>query len=229
MKKLVLKEFEYILFDVDDTLLDFQKSQDESIINAYKKFDIEIDNNILNKYKEINVMMWKNFEKNLITTNEIFNVRFDKLNELYNFNCSGKEIEQLFRINLNTSYHIIDGTIEFLNKVKDDYKLVIVTNGKYETQVSRLKLSGIDKYFKHIFISEEVGYKKPEIEFFKHIEKNIEGFDKTKAIIIGDSLTSDIQGGINYNIKTCFFNFDNKQIEHSADYMISKLEEIELN
>lgn len=228
MKQLVLKDFKYILLDVDDTLLDFQKSQDDSIIKAYKHFKIDINTDILNKYKEINVNMWKEYERNLITVNDIFGCRFDKLNEIYNFNCSGSKIEELFRSNLNISYHIFDGTIDFLNKIKNDYELIIVTNGKKETQVSRLALSGIDKYFKHIFISEEVGYKKPQIEFFNHVEKSIENFDKTKAIIIGDSLTSDIQGGINYGIKTCFFNNEKKNVEHSADYMIDSFEEIVL-
>lgn len=226
VKKLNIKNYKYILLDVDDTLLDFQKSQDTSIIDAYKKYNINITNEVLDEYKKINVLMWKQYEQNIITTNDIFVKRFEKLNELYKFDCDASEIEKLFRENLNNSYFILDDTIDFLEKTKDKYELVIVTNGKKETQYSRLALSGLDKYFKYIFISEEVGYKKPEVEFFLHLEKTIKDFDKTKAVIIGDSLTSDIQGGINYGIKTCHFNQDNSFVSDKADYTINSLKEI---
>ncbi len=225
MKKLNLNKYKYILIDVDDTLLDFKKSQNESIINAFRKFNKEINEEVLSYYTKLNTSMWKSYEKNEITTDEIFKTRFQKLSDHFNLECNGIEIEKLFRENLNNSYHILEGTIEFLEKVKDKYELIIVTNGKRETQYSRLKLSGLDKYFKYIFISEEVGYKKPEVEFFNNIENTIEGFDKTKAIIIGDSLTSDIQGGINYNIDTCLYNINNEQTD-APEYIIKNLNDI---
>lgn len=226
MKKLNLKKYNYILLDVDDTLLDFQRSQNESIKNAFKLQNIEITDEILNKYSELNVQLWKDYEKNIITTKEIFDTRFQKLSDMFNLGVDGIEIEKQFRLYLNESAHLIDGTLEFLNKIKKDYTLIIVTNGKKETQKSRLKISGLDKIFDYIFISEEVGYKKPEIEFFEYVEKNVLGFDKSKAIIIGDSLTSDIQGGINFSIDTCFYNYHKIKIEGNFTYSISKLEEI---
>ncbi len=226
MKKLNLKNYKYILFDVDDTLLDFQKSQNESIKKAFESQGVTITEEVLEKYSEINVQMWKDYEVNKITTDEIFKTRFQILSDNFNFGVNGIEIEKQFRINLNESAYLIEGTIDFLNKIKNDYTLIIVTNGKKETQKSRLKLSGLDKIFNYIFISEEVGYKKPEIEFFEHVAKNVEGFEKDKAIIIGDSLTSDIQGGLNFDIDTCHYNYHKKEHTNIAKYTIDKIEEL---
>ncbi len=224
MNKLNLKKYKTILIDVDDTLLDFQKSQNESIKKAYKQFNVDINEEMLNEYKLINKKLWEDFELNKIATKQIFETRFNILNKKYNLNCDGGNIEKLFREYLNESYYFIEGALEFILKIKDDYTLAIVTNGKKITQETRLKLSGLDKYFKYIFISEDLGYKKPEKEFFEIVATTIPNFKKEETIIIGDSLTSDIQGGFNFKIDTCFFSKENKTGLYT--YKISNFNEI---
>ncbi len=225
-KKMNLTKYKYVLLDIDDTLLDFQKSQNESIVNAFKDQGVDITDNMLKSYNELNVAMWKDYEKSLTTTNEIFNTRFQKLSDLYNLGCDGSKVESKFRENLNTSYYFMDGAKEFLEKIRNDYTLIVVTNGKKETQHSRLKLSGLDRYFKYIIISEEINTKKPEKEFFEYVLKNVEGFKKDEAIIIGDSLSSDIKGGNDFGIDTCFYNPKKITTENDAKYEISSFDEI---
>ena len=98
------------------------------------------------------------------------------------------------------------GAIEVCRKLKADYKLYVITNGVASTQHSRLTGSGIEALMDGIFISDEIGYDKPDVRFFEYVQNHIEGFEKHKALVIGDSLFSDIRGGVDFGLDTCYLN-----------------------
>ena len=130
---------------------------------------------------------------------------------------------------LSKGHYFISGAEELLESIYKKYNLYLVTNGITKVQRGRIKSAGLKKYFKDIFISEEIGYDKPNIEYFEHCFKKIESFEREKTVIIGDSLSSDIKGGINAEIKTIWFN-SKKEIGNAffkSDYEISSLKEVE--
>ena len=117
---------------------------------------------------------------------------------------------------------------EICQWLKGRYRLFIISNGVAKTQKKRLKASGLDKYFEQIFVSEEVGAQKPSREFFTYVEKHIPEFDKNKALIVGDSYSSDIKGGLEYGIDTCWFIKEGKKTGagEKSTYRISRLKQL---
>ena len=124
---------------------------------------------------------------------------------------------------------MIDGALELCQRLHGKFKMYIVTNGQKEIQKSRLFPSPLFKYFDECFISEDVGYEKPSVKYFDAVIKNIPDYDPQKAIIIGDSLTSDMQGGINIGIDTCWYNPHGKSAPEGMKltYIVSNYEEME--
>jgi 2-haloacid dehalogenase len=124
---------------------------------------------------------------------------------------------------------MIDGALEMCERLSKKYKMYIVTNGQKYIQHNRLFPSPLFKYFDDCFISEDVGYEKPHIKYFEHVANAIPDFDPEKAIVIGDSLTSDMQGGINAGIDTCWYNPSGKSVPDGYDltYVVSNFSEME--
>jgi 2-haloacid dehalogenase len=139
------------------------------------------------------------------------------------------EARRTYEWNLGSSYFYLDGAESLLAELSTKYDLYLMSNGTAAVQDRRIAASGIDKYFKGIFISEKVGYNKPSREFFDLCFKQIPDFSKDESIIIGDSLSSDIQGGINAGILTCHYNPSGEMSDSPRpNYTIKTLEELPL-
>ena len=141
----------------------------------------------------------------------------------------GKEWETKYRSCLNEGTQMIEDAEEICQWLQGRYRLFIISNGVAKTQKKRLKAAGLDKYFEQIFVSEEVGAQKPSKEFFTYVEKHIPEFDKDKALIIGDSYSSDIKGGLEYGIDTCWFikEGEKEQVQgEKSTYRISRLKQL---
>jgi len=140
----------------------------------------------------------------------------------------GPEAEKLYREQLNESAVLIDGALEILEYLSRKYDLYVITNGVSKTQYNRLAKSGIDRYMKDIFVSEDAGCQKPRKEFFEYCFKRLGTDDVSQMLVIGDSLSSDIRGGNNAGIDTCWFNRkgDSCPADISVDYEIRHLEEL---
>ncbi len=200
------KTYQYLLFDADDTLFDFKASEQEALNSFFQSLNLELTDSLRNHYHEINHSLWAAFERGAITKEEILNTRFRKLFREEGIKVDHPTLEKDYQDRLASSYLTIPGVFEMLDTLKEHYDLYIVSNGVASTQYSRLKASGLYSYFKDIFISEETGFQKPQIEFFQYVFQRIPAFDSSKAIIIGDSLGSDMQGGVNAGIDTCWYN-----------------------
>ena len=199
-------KYKHILFDADDTLLDFQAAEREALNQLFKSLNLPPTDALLEQYHKINHSLWAAFERGEITKDDILSTRFRTLLAEVGLHVDRPNLEVEYQDLLASGHMIIPGVFQILDQLKEHFDLYIVTNGVASTQYSRLNASGLSPYFKDIFISEDTGFQKPQIEFFQYVFDRIPNFDPEKAIIIGDSLSSDMQGGINASIDTCWYN-----------------------
>lgn len=218
----------YVLFDVDDTLLDFGKAEAAAIRKTFERIGIPVTDELIRRYSEINAQQWSRFEKGEITRERLLTERFDILFSELGINVPSEMAQASYEYLLGIGHYFVDGAEELLEALKDKYELYIVSNGNASVQDRRLKSAGIIPYFKDIFISERVGFNKPSAEFFEACFERIPGFEKDKAVIVGDRLSSDILGGINAGVRTCWFNprGDAPDPDIPADYEIKHLSEL---
>ena len=200
-------KYSTILIDIDDTLLDFQKSEEFAIRSTIKTLDIEPTDELVEKYKAINLKYWKMFERGEIEREALLVARFKEFCEIMDItNKDFSKLNETYFSILSGVPFEIDGAEQFLKKLSEKYNIYAVTNGVKRVQTKRLSLVNITKYLKKVYISEEIGFQKPNIEFFDYVLKDLNIENKEEILIIGDSLTSDIQGGINSNIDTMWYN-----------------------
>lgn len=217
-----------VFLDLDDTILDFHKSEREAIKSTLTHLGIDAKEEVLARYSEINKTCWERLERGEYTREEVLLNRFKLLFLELGLDTDPKIAKCEYEERLANTCHFVDGAIELLENLKGKYDLYITSNGTKRVQTKRLELADISKYFEEIFISEDIGANKPNIAFFERVFSKIKGFDKSKAIIVGDSLSSDILGGINAGILTCLFNPKKKPnaTEIKPDYEINSLDQL---
>lgn len=222
-------KYEVIIFDADETLFDFKKSEREAFKSTILEFGMQYDENChLKTYQIINTAIWKEFEEGLITQEKLKVERFKRLSNKLKVNFDEFEFAKSYMKHLGNASFLYDGSVELVENLSRNYTLSIVTNGLTSVQENRIRKSIISEYFKDIVISEEIAIAKPNPKIFEHALKNINHIDKTKVLMVGDSLTSDIQGGLNFEIDTCWYN-PNKLINEigiKPTYEISSFDEL---
>ena len=200
---MILDKYKYLLFDLDDTLLDFGKAQVLAFKKLLKDEDIVYSEELFEKYETINKSLWRSFEGGEISNKEVTSERFIRFFALFGREVDGSEIDNRYRGYLAEGNQLFEGIIEMLEKLTTTHKLYVASNGIGVTQHTRLKNNNLNKYFEKIFISEEIGSKKPDREFFDIIFKEIGVENKDEVLMIGDTLTSDILGANNIGIDSC--------------------------
>ncbi|MGD2197637.1 YjjG family noncanonical pyrimidine nucleotidase [Lysinibacillus fusiformis] len=224
-----MTKYEILLFDVDDTLLDFDLAENAALDRMFKEENIVVTSEMIARYKEINESMWRAFERGEVTKNTLHNTRFSMALKEFGIEVDGTYFESLFQKYLREAHHYVDGAYEVIAQLANHYHLYVVSNGVTVTQNKRLVDANLAQYFKGIFISEQTGYQKPMPDFFDYVFERIDNFDKEKALIIGDSLTSDIKGGLQSGIDTCWFNIRNVENTSGIEphYEIKKLQDLQ--
>lgn len=188
-----------VLLDLDDTILDFKESERCAIRQALSFAGIDPTDDVCRLYSEINDSLWKKLEKGEITRKKLLTYRFEILFDELSVDFDVNEMQDCYMQSLSQQVHFVDGAKDLLETLCKKYELAIVSNGTARVQNPRLDRSGIRKYFKHIFISEEIGFNKPSAEFFNKV---FEVVDRQSSVIIGDSESSDILGGKNAGIRS---------------------------
>lgn len=219
-----------VMLDADDTLLDFSKSEREAISKTLAEFSIPAENGIIDRYVEINLHCWKLLEDGKITRSYLDRLRFDMLFEEYGIKDKDSvSAGARYRAHLTDSGYVIDGCVDFLNEISQKYRLFLVTNGTRPTQIVRLQSAGIDGFFEEMFFSEQIGCAKPYKGFFDHVFSHIKNFDKSRAVLVGDSLSSDVLGANNAGVTAIWFNPKMQKNNGVAtpDYVVSGYGELE--
>ncbi|MDE1548618.1 YjjG family noncanonical pyrimidine nucleotidase [Jeotgalibaca caeni] len=198
--------YKTLLFDIDDTLLDFKAAETHAISHLLEEMGIAITEERIAQYAAINQVLWEQFEKGLIQREVLLGKRFEDFFALYGKKVDGQEMDRTFRARLEEGNYLMEGSLELLESLKQTHDLYAVTNGVSKTQQRRMADSGLRPYFKKVFVSEDTGYQKPMPEYFDYVFARIASFQKEETLIIGDSLTSDITGGVLAGIDSCWFN-----------------------
>ena len=214
--------YDVILMDIDNTLLDFDAGTRDSLRQLLAMFGLELTPVREARFHVINNRLWTAYEHGAIPKSAIFEQRFAEYLGEMGIETDPLAANETFAKGLQQSAVLMPGCMALLDALKDKCRLFAVTNGVVTTQTPRLEKAGFGPYFEQIFISEAMGCKKPEKEFFDKCFEAIGPVDKTRCIILGDSLTSDMQGGRNAGIATCYLGTDG---DDRCDYVISGLME----
>lgn len=201
-----MKNYRFLLFDADETLFDFHHAEREALRKALLQNGIEYSKEYQNLYSKLNLSLWKQLELGNITKQELLATRFCRFFEAAGIQGDTEAMRVSFQANLAAEGRLLPGALELCRELSMQFELYLVTNGIAQTQRTRLASSGLQPYLKGVFISEEIGTPKPQKQFFDAVEQSIAGFVKEQALIIGDSLTSDIKGGNLAGIDTCWYN-----------------------
>ena len=199
--------YDVILFDADDTLLDFQKSEDAALRRAFEAFQLPLTAEVREGYLEINHGLWKALERGEIDKPQVLARRFQDTFE--KFGIDGPKdgsFEREYQRMLGEGAYLVDDAPDVLNALQGRCTLAIVTNGVTATQTNRLRLCGLDKIIPHVFISEQIGVAKPQQGFFDAVFAARGEPDRSRVLIVGDSLTSDMRGGEVAGIDSCWYN-----------------------
>lgn len=219
--------YSILLFDADGTILDFKESERIGLENVFKEKQLPFSEEMRNHYLNMNDQLWRGFEEGKYPKQHIFDVRFQRLLDAFHIEGDGREWEKAYREQLNQGCHVIAQAKEVLSALAKQYRLYIITNGVSHTQYQRIKGAGLEDLFAGIFVSEDIGYQKPQIEYFDYVLEHIDG-DKKEMLVIGDSLHSDILGANKVGIDSCWYNPENLINDSAANptYEIACLEDL---
>ena len=206
-RKFLKLKYKFLLFDLDHTLLDFDAAEDIALTQLLEEEGVEDIQTYKDYYVPMNKALWKDLEQKKITKAELINTRFEKLFAHFGIEKDGSYLAERYQFFLSKQGQTYLGVEDLLkNLIKQGYELYAATNGITYIQTGRLEQSGIAPYFKEIFISEQLHTQKPDAAFYEKIGARIPNFDKNHALMIGDSLSADIQGGNNAGIDTIWYN-----------------------
>ena len=217
-----------VLFDLDDTLFDFHKAEKIALTKTLVHFGIDPTEETLALYSTINAAHWKRLELGEISREEVKVGRYRELFKTIGVECDPVKATAYYESMLAIGHYFMPGAPELLEELYRKYRLYIVSNGTAKVQEGRIGSSGITKYMDGIFISQILGANKPDKQFFDICFAEIPDFSLSETVIIGDSLSSDIKGGINAGITTVWFNPKGRENDSDIkpDYTIKELSEV---
>lgn len=216
-----------VFIDVDDTLLDFEKCSSKSVELACSVFGVPFSQKLLDTFHPINLALWKQFERKEITKEQLFKVRFTKVFQLLSIEANGEAFEHEFHNNLFNSAEKIDGAQELLQYLHSKYTVYVASNATLEQQTNRLKNAGFLQYIDGIFASEQIGCPKPQKAFFDACFKAIDVCPQD-TVMIGDSLSADINGAREYGMHTIWYNHRKEDTSSAiCDHIVNNLREIQ--
>ena len=219
---------EFLLLDLDDTILDFHKAERIALSKTFRDFGLEPREEVLELYHKINKWHWEQLELGVMTRDQVLVGRFDRLFQELGMEVDAAACMKRYEHNLSTGHYFLPGAEEAVKRLHEKYRLFLVSNGTATVQQGRLTSAGLYPYFEQVFISQEIGFNKPDKAFFDRCFDRISGFAPDRALMVGDSLTSDIKGGVNAGLTTVWVNPEHKDCgDIHPDYEIERLYQLE--
>ncbi|MEE8578162.1 MAG: YjjG family noncanonical pyrimidine nucleotidase [candidate division Zixibacteria bacterium] len=199
-------KYKWLMFDADGTLFDFDRSEYATLETTFKQFGLVFEPPYAQVYREIDDQIWQDIEAGKIQMEGLRTERFKLFFDAISIEAKCDDFSERYMNNLATAIDLIEGAEEILSRLFEETKMILITNGPGDVQRSRVSKSTIGGYFMDVVISDEVGASKPDSRIFDEAFKRMSNPNKDEVLIIGDSLSSDMRGGYEYGIDTCWFN-----------------------
>jgi len=201
-----LDQIRWLLIDLDNTILDYDAAARSALTSTYGEFGIPATDEYIDLYKTINRKYWEEFESGEIDIQTLKQKRFETFVASTGLEVNPDDLNNFYLDKLSEQAQIMSGARDFLDWARSRFRLAVVTNGFPEVQRPRILKAGLLGYFEELIISEEIGSSKPRAEFFQFLYNRIHPVAKNALMIIGDNLYSDIKGGLDFGIQTCWYN-----------------------
>ena len=219
---------EFLFLDLDDTILDFRQAEHTAITRTLSAFGIDPTEEITEAYRRINLRCWKELERGTLTREDLKRVRFEKLFQQFEVEADVQAVSDTYMEFLGQGHWFLPGAEEAVERLSKKYRLFLASNGTASVQHGRMTSAGLYPYFEEVFVSQKIGHNKPSIEYFNACFAQVRDFDKSRCIMVGDSLSSDILGGINAGIATCWVApMDKDPGAIRPDYRIESIAQLE--
>ncbi|MBQ7714558.1 MAG: YjjG family noncanonical pyrimidine nucleotidase [Clostridia bacterium] len=221
-------KYGYLLFDADNTLFDFDRCEREAFKEALSASSLGYSDEVYGDYHVINEGLWKKLERGEIERSLLKTERYRLLFEKNGVpDGSYKEVALIYEKCLGNQCYEIDGVYELLSDLSGKYGIYVITNGLTSVQESRFAKSRLTRFFDGVFISEKVGYAKPERAYFEYVVSAVGDSDISKYLVIGDSLTSDIDGALNFGFDSCWYNVNGQDANgRTPTYVINDINDV---
>lgn len=221
-------KYKILLFDLDDTLLDFGANEADSLNKLFEQNGYDFTDELFQVYNSVNKALWADYENGRIPLDDVLYSRFSETMLKLGKVVDGVEWDSMYRELLGCGCQLMEGALEVCRSLSETHRLFIITNGITKTQLKRIRQSGLSVYFEDVFDSQSIGFQKPSREFFEYVMKHIKDFRPEEALVIGDSLNTDIKGGSLSGIDTCWINSKSQKgaAEIQSTYTISSLTEL---
>lgn len=219
---------EFLFLDLDDTILDFHKAERLAIAKTFRAFGLEPTEEVLARYHLINRAHWEMLERGELTRDQVLTGRFRVLFAELGIPAQEDGVAKLYEHNLSQGHYFLPGAKEALDILRGKYRLFLASNGTACVQHGRLTSAGLYPYFEKVFVSQELGANKPARAFFDACAAQIPGYDREKALMVGDSLSSDILGGKNAGMRTCWVHPEPpaQPLDNPPDFQIAALSQL---
>lgn len=223
-----MAKYNCIMMDIDNTLLDFDAAERKALLETLQQFSLPCDEAAISRYHEINSSLWGELNKGKIRRDKLLVERFDRFVKEIGAAVKATELNRAYTEHLATHADVIPGAEEALQELAEVATMIAVSNGTESVERGRLKLSGFEKYFDDIFVSEAVGVSKPNPKIFQMAMRKLGIEHSDKVLVVGDSLSADIQGGVNAGLDTCWVNMNGLENESglTPTYEVKALREL---
>ena len=222
-----MKDIKAIFIDIDNTLIDFNRCALWSMQKAFEDKGLDFEASMFDTFRAVNDKLWLEIEKGRLTKEELYACRWNMIFAVLGIRENGVEFENIFYSYLTESAEPVDGADDLLEYLSRKYIVCAASNASYDQQIKRLDSAGMSKYLDKIFISEKIEYSKPQAEFFRRCFEEIAPILPEQTVMIGDSLTADIEGGKCCGMKTCWYDHSGTGESVSLpDITVTSLEDI---
>lgn len=221
--------YEWVLFDADHTLFDFDQGSEEALSEVLAMHGIGWEQGMYDDYKRINVQCWTEHEQGLMNRDTLVYERFKRYFQFRQFeHLDPVATQREYLRRLGTKPYLLPGAIEVLETLRGHVKLGYITNGMTEVQRPRMEMIGLHALFDLIVIAGEIGHSKPHRAYFEHVDRKMDSPEPHRVLVVGDSLSADIDGALAYGFHACWFNPEQSPctLEREPEYTITSLHEV---